>query len=57
MKRKVLFFAFFVIDILAMGIFYGYINTLDSWLHTILYLLMLAIIAIPGWYIPFHKNG
>lgn len=56
MKRKVLFFAFFVIDILAMGIFYGYIETLDSWLNTILYLLMLAIIAIPGWYIPFHKK-
>lgn len=56
MKRKVLFFVFFIIDILAMGIFYGYIKTLDSWLHTILYLLMLAIIAIPGWYIPYHKK-
>jgi len=56
MKRKVLFFVFFIIDILAMGIFYGYIKTLDPWLHTILYLLMLAIIAIPGWYIPYHKK-
>lgn len=56
MKRKVLFLVFFLTDILAMGIFYGYINTLDSWLHTILYLLMLAIIAIPGWYIPYHKK-
>ena len=56
MKRKVLIFVLVMINILAIGIFLGYIETLDSWLHTILYFLMLAIIAIPGWYIPFHKK-
>ena len=56
MKRKVLIFVFVVIYILATGIFYGYIKTLDSWLHTILYFLVLAIIAFPAWYISFHKK-
>ena len=56
MKHKVLIFVLVMINILAIGIFLGYIETLDSWLHTILYLLVLAIIAFPAWYIPFHKK-
>ncbi len=56
MKHKVLIFVLVMINILAIGIFLGYIETLDSWLHTILYLLVLAIITFPAWYISFHKK-
>ncbi len=55
MKRKVLIFVFVMIEIVVMGIFYGYINTLDSWLQWILFFSMLAIIAVLG-YIPYHKK-
>ena len=54
MTRKVLFF--YVVCILAMGIFYGYINTLDLWLQEILYFLIPPAIAISSYYFTYRKK-
>lgn len=55
MKRKVLFFIVWFILILLMGVFFGYINTLDSWLHWVLSVALLIILVLPTYYTQFHK--
>lgn len=56
MKRKIYTIVFIFAETLLMGIFFGYIQTLNSWLHWILFFAFLALLALQSWYLTCNRH-
>ena len=56
MKRKIYTIVFIFAETLLMGIFFGYIQTLNSWLHWILFFAFLALLALQSWYLTYNRH-
>lgn len=56
MKRKIYITIFILADILFTGVFFGYIQTLDSWLQWILLFALMALTALFCWYVTYRRE-